>query len=129
MCKVEHVYLRPCVIIELSVQVKGTEKRFTSFLICVYMNTHVHTVIRYCATIHTCIPQYLSTVTNDSETLLTFDVPGAPYAVAETNLIILEHVEMTKVFPLWLYKHTTATHTHTHTHTHTDKVMKQLRAK
>ena len=48
---------------------------------------------------------------------LTFDVPGAPYSVAEANLVVLDHVEVPEVLPLRLNQHTTigrvilATHT------------------
>ena len=45
----------------------------------------------------------------------TFDVPGTPYSIAKPNLIILEHVQMSKVLPLRLNKHTTAAHTHRET--------------
>lgn len=39
--------------------------------------------------------------------ILTFDVPGAPYSVAEANLVVLDHVEVPEVLPLRLNQHTT----------------------
>ena len=32
----------------------------------------------------------------------TFYVPGTPYAVAESDLVVFHHVEMSEVLPLWL---------------------------
>ena len=49
----------------------------------------------------------------------TFDVPGTPYSVAESNLVVLDHVKVPEVFPLRLNQHATVEHTHTQTHINT----------